>query len=123
MRSILEAKNIEEESFFRQDIIGTLDLLSFKFMDPYYEDIANQLSIKTGWPRSPVLLLHRVVRLANHQEFSFRENMLIKRLVPTKTIYEDVNFDEIASFFPGKFMSSVKAKIRTLLNRSRQQDI
>ena len=82
--------------------------------DQMYANIINRLAIDTNWSSTPYHLLYRILRLWSNQEFSVRQEKLLKKLLSRKSKDKQIDLRKIAEFFPGKFTNSIQSKSREL---------
>ena len=114
LRKELKSKNIDEKvllSSYIKDILGDRSQM---IEDSWYSSIMEQLAIDTNWLRTPYHLLLRIYNLVMNQEFSFRDEMLLRRLILSESNSDQIDIMEIASSFPGKFMETVDEKVKSI---------
>ena len=114
LRLSLKDKGIEDETFFNHNINDILEHSSQTIIAPLYKSITEQLSIDLNWLRTPYHLLHRIFKLTQNQDFSFRENYLFNKVVSSNSSLKQDNFEELAELFPGKLVSTIKEKVKNL---------
>ena len=114
LRKELKSKNIDEKVFLSSYIKDILDDRSQMIEDSLYSSIMEQLAIDTNWLRTPYHLLLRIYNLVMNQEFSFRDEMLLRRLILSESNSDQIDIMEIASSFPGKFMETVDEKVKSI---------
>ena len=114
LRLSLKDKGIEDETFFNHNIDEILKHSSQTIIAPLYKSITEQLLIDLNWLRTPYHLLHRMFKLTQNQDFSFRENYLLNKVVYSISSLKQDNFEELAELFPGKLVSTIKEKVKCL---------
>ena len=79
-----------------------------------YNSIAQKLARDLSWTRTPYHLLYRIFRLSICQTLSFRDKILLRRLA-NKMQNNKIDFESVASYFPGKTHDIIRDQIDLLL--------
>ena len=114
LRKDLAIMNMDEEDLFNLNIDDILDHNSKTIKDQMFENLTNKLTSCTNWSRTPYHLLYRILRLCNNQEFSVRQEMLLRSLLSKRSKVSQMDLRKISELFPGKLASSIQNKIRDI---------
>ena len=114
LRKELKVNKIGEERFISQNIDDALDHNSQDIKNLLYQNLIAKLADDTNWSRTPYHLFHRILKLGSNQEFSFRNEKLIRALLFKRFKGKKVNLRKIVEFFPGKLVRSIENKIRDI---------
>ena len=114
LRKELKVNKIGEERFISQNIDDALDHNSQDIKNLLYQNLIAKLADDTNWSRTPYHLFHRILKLGSNQEFSFRNEKLIRALLFKRFKGKKINLRKIVEFFPGKLVRSIENKIRDI---------
>ena len=116
LRSELKLRGIKEVGFFGYEIDEILDNSTQTIISSVHEELINQLWMDLNWSRAPYHLLLRIMKLTKYQKFSFREKVLLKKLINNKKYEGKINFEEISNNFSGKFKRTIINVAKTMLH-------
>ena len=119
LKEELTKHQIDEDSFFQADMNLILDHRYETIEDPMYNSIAQKLARDLSWTRTPYHLLYRIFRISKDQTFSFRDKILLKRLT-NKMQNNQIDFESVASYFPGKTNDAIRDQIDSLLDNDEE---
>ena len=114
LRKELKVNKIDEEKFISVNIDAALDHNSQDIKNLLYRNLIAKIVDDTNWARTPYHLFHRILKLGSNQEFSFRNEKLIRALLFKRFKGKKVSSRKIVEFFPGKLVRSIENKIRDI---------
>ena len=119
LKEELAKHQIDEDSFFQTNMNLILDHHNQIIKDPIYNSIAQKVSRDLSWTRTPYHLLYRMFRLSIGQTLSFRDKILLRRLA-NKMQNNKIDFESVASYFPGKTQDVIRDQIDLLLENDEE---
>lgn len=115
LRAALEAVNVDESTFLSRQIDDVLDHSTQTIKSKADQSLAEQLAVDLNWLRTPYHLLLRVLKLADNQQLSFREQTLLSKLVRSQRSFADIDFDDVAAHFAGKSVETLRKAVKSML--------
>ena len=84
-------------------------------IDETLNEILDEVHIQIKFKGEKEMLLKRIRKLSNNQEFSFRENKLLRRIVSAQLVSGKIDFNYIEYFFPGKSQEVIRKETGKVL--------
>ena len=119
LKEELARHQIDEDSFFQTNMNLILDHHNQIIKDPMYNSIAQKLVRNLSWTRTPYHFLYRIFKLSIDQTLSFRDKILLRRLT-NKMQNNQIDFESVASYFPGKTHDVIRDQIDLLLENDEE---
>ena len=84
-------------------------------IDETLNEILGEAHIQIKFKGEREMLLKRVRKLSINQEFSFRENKLLRKIVSAQLVSGKIDFNNIEYFFPGKSQEVIRKETGKVL--------
>ena len=85
-------------------------------IDETLNEILDEVHIQIKFKGEREMLLKRIRKLSLNQEFSFRENKLLRRIVSAHLVSGKIDLNHIEYFFPGKSQEVIRKETGNVLS-------